>query len=194
MRKGDAVVKITNKNIDAGNAFDWGRTSKDYAKYRDIYPSVFYEKIAERGLCVANQRVLDLGTGTGVLPRNMYTYGANWTGTDISQQQIEEAKALARQMNQNISYFCVSAEDISFTSHTFDVITACQCFWYFDYLFLLTCYCNKAMIDEKRTQSKSHDLYFTCDRFYLYLFSKAIVQCTFLFYNIIEICYNLEDI
>ena len=75
MRKGDAVVKITNKNIDAGNAFDWGRTSKDYAKYRDIYPSVFYEKIAERGLCVANQRVLDLGTGTGVLPRNMYTYG-----------------------------------------------------------------------------------------------------------------------
>ena len=137
MRKGDAVVKITNKNIDAGNAFDWGRTSKDYAKYRDIYPSVFYEKIAERGLCVANQRVLDLGTGTGVLPRNMYTYGANWTGTDISQQQIEEAKALARQMNQNISYFCVSAEDISFTSHTFDVITACQCFWYFDYERLL---------------------------------------------------------
>lgn len=130
-------MKITNKNIDAGNAFDWGRTSKDYAKYRDIYPSVFYEKIAERGLCVANQRVLDLGTGTGVLPRNMYTYGANWTGTDISQQQIEEAKALARQMNQNISYFCVSAEDISFTSHTFDVITACQCFWYFDYERLL---------------------------------------------------------
>ena len=59
MRKGDDVVKITNKEIDAGNAFDWGRTSKDYAKYRDIYPAVFYEKIAERGLCVANQRVLE---------------------------------------------------------------------------------------------------------------------------------------
>ncbi|MFQ7537104.1 MAG: hypothetical protein ACLRL6_07005 [Clostridium sp.] len=36
-----------------------------------------------------------------------------------------------------MSYFCVSTEDISFTSHTFDVITACQCFWYFDYERLL---------------------------------------------------------
>lgn len=25
-------------NIDKGNPFDWGKTSKDYAKYRDIYP------------------------------------------------------------------------------------------------------------------------------------------------------------
>ena len=35
--------------------------------------------------------VLDIGTGTGVLPRNMYKYGAEWTGTDISPEQIEQA-------------------------------------------------------------------------------------------------------
>lgn len=29
---------IVNKNIDNGKAFDWGKTSPDYAKYRDIYP------------------------------------------------------------------------------------------------------------------------------------------------------------
>lgn len=28
-------MKITNKNIDAGTPFDWGRTSLDYAKFRD---------------------------------------------------------------------------------------------------------------------------------------------------------------
>ena len=32
---------ITNKNIDNGKSFDWGRTSSDYAKYRDIYPEEF---------------------------------------------------------------------------------------------------------------------------------------------------------
>ena len=70
-------MEITNKNIDGGNTFDWGRTSKEYAKYRDIYPDAFYERILARNLCVKGQKVLDLGTGTGVLPRNMYRYGAN---------------------------------------------------------------------------------------------------------------------
>lgn len=126
-------MEITDKRIDAGKAFDWGRASKEYAQYRDIYPAVFYEKIAERGLCVQGQRILDLGTGTGVLPRNMYSYGAKWVGTDISPQQIEQAKAMATQQQQDIDYYCMSAEDISFPTQSFDVITACQCFWYFDY-------------------------------------------------------------
>ena len=26
------------EGIDKGNSFDWGKTSRDYAKYRDIYP------------------------------------------------------------------------------------------------------------------------------------------------------------
>ena len=32
---------ITDSRIDAGKAFGWGRTSGDYAKYKDIYPDVF---------------------------------------------------------------------------------------------------------------------------------------------------------
>ena len=31
-------------------------------------------------LGIQGQKVLDIGTGTGVLPRNMYAYGADWTG------------------------------------------------------------------------------------------------------------------
>lgn len=65
--------------IDNGKAFDWGRVSDDYAKFRDIYPDGFYKKIADRNLCINRQRVLDLGTGTGILPRNMYALGARWT-------------------------------------------------------------------------------------------------------------------
>ncbi|SEF85599.1 hypothetical protein SAMN02910276_01236 [Butyrivibrio sp. Su6] len=70
-------------DIDNGKTFDWGNTSKDYAKYRDIYPDEFYQFILGLGLCKDGQKVLDIGTGTGVLPRNMHRYGAKWIGTDI---------------------------------------------------------------------------------------------------------------
>lgn len=124
---------ITDENIDAGKAFDWGRTSADYARYRDIYPQIFYDKIAERGLCVEGQNVLDLGTGTGVLPRNMYRYGATWTGIDIADNQIIEAKKLAAGNNMTIDFFTMPTEQADFPECSFDVITACQCFWYFDH-------------------------------------------------------------
>ncbi|MGN1339252.1 MAG: class I SAM-dependent methyltransferase [Oscillospiraceae bacterium] len=116
--------------MDRGVPFDWGRTSQDYAKYRDIYPPQFYEKIAALGLCTAGQLALDLGTGTGVLPRNMQKYGAKWTGTDISENQIEQAKRLSGGMD--IDYIACPAEKLDFPEGSFDVITACQCFWYFD--------------------------------------------------------------
>ena len=126
-------MNIVDKRIDAGKAFDWGKTSKDYAKYRDIYPEQFYRSITDRGLCVKGQNVLDVGTGTGVIPRNMYRYGAKWTGTDISAEQIEQAVFLAQREGITIDFKACPAEQLDFPEKSFDVITACQCFWYFDH-------------------------------------------------------------
>ena len=124
-------MSITDKNIDNGKEFDWGRVSSEYAKFRDIYPKEFYEKIIKRELCIDGQCILDVGTGTGVIPRNMYRYGAKWIGTDISENQIKQAQLLSKDMD--IKYFAVPTEKLSFSDSTFDVITACQCFWYFDH-------------------------------------------------------------
>ena len=78
-------MDITDKRIDEGKAFDWGKTSEFYAKYRDIYPDQFYQKVADRGLCVKGQKVLDLGTGTGVL-----SAGKN-TGRRLMSQDLASA-------------------------------------------------------------------------------------------------------
>jgi 2-polyprenyl-3-methyl-5-hydroxy-6-metoxy-1,4-benzoquinol methylase len=85
-----------NDNIDHGRAFDWGRVSGDYARYRDIYPEAFYQRVAALGVGAAGQTVLDLGTGTGVLPRGMCRFGAKFTGADISENQIAAARELTR--------------------------------------------------------------------------------------------------
>ena len=124
---------IQNTKIDNGRGFDWGRTSSDYAKYRDIYPTEFYQKLIDMDLCVDDQKVLDIGTGTGVLPRNLYRYGAEFTGIDISKNQIEQATLLSQKSNMDIKFQCVPAEKIDFPADSFDVVTACQCFTYFNH-------------------------------------------------------------
>ncbi len=127
------MMDIKDIRIDRGKAFDWGRVSTKYAKYRDIYPKEFYERLVKRGICVRGQRVLDIGTGTGVLPRNMYKYGAEFTGTDISENQIEYAKQLAKNENMNIHFEVCSTENLDYPDDSFDIVTACQCFFYFDH-------------------------------------------------------------
>ncbi|MBC8560036.1 class I SAM-dependent methyltransferase [Fumia xinanensis] len=123
---------IQNKDIDHGKAFDWGRTSADYAKFRDIYPDEFYERIASRGLGVSGQECLDLGTGTGVIPRNMYRYGARWTGADLAENQIREARRLAAESGMDIRFLAAPAEETGLPDGAFELVTAAQCFWYFD--------------------------------------------------------------
>lgn len=123
-------MEIRKTTIDGGKGFDFGKTAEVYAKYRDIYPSCLFEKLAEMDIGTRGQRILDLGTGTGVLPRGMYPYGGLWTGTDISEKQIEQAKRLSAGLN--IRYLVRATEELDFPEASFDVITAAQCFWYFD--------------------------------------------------------------
>lgn len=70
IRKG-LFIMMADKAIDQGRPFDWGKVSEDYARFRDIYPKEFYERIMERNMCVKGQRVLDLGTGTGFTRRSI---------------------------------------------------------------------------------------------------------------------------
>lgn len=117
--------------VDNGQGFDFGKTSKEYAKYRDIYPQELYDKLYSLGVGVKDSDWLDLGTGTGVIPRGLAHYGANIIATDIAENQIQEAVRLSEGLS-NIQYRVSSAEEMEFPDDSFDVITACQCFWYFD--------------------------------------------------------------
>lgn len=117
--------------VDNGQDFDFGKTSAEYAKYRDIYPQELYDRIYALGVGKAGTNWLDLGTGTGVIPRGLASYGANITATDISADQIKQAVALSKSFD-NIEYKICSAEEMNEPDNSFDVITACQCFWYFD--------------------------------------------------------------
>lgn len=121
------------EKIDAGAAFDFGRVSAGYADYRDIYPQTLYQTLYTLGIGREGQKILDLGSGTGVLPRHLYAGGAAFAVTDVSENQIKEAQRLARQAKMEKMEFCVcGAEETGFADSSFDAVTAAQCFHYFN--------------------------------------------------------------
>lgn len=121
-----------DKNIDHGKKFDWGLTSADYAKYRNIYPPELYDRLRELGVAADGTSWLDIGTGTGVLPQNLYNENANITAVDITEEQIRYARLDAEKNGRNINYLVSPAESTGLPDSSFDTITAAQCFWYLD--------------------------------------------------------------
>ena len=119
-------------NIDSGRAFDFGKTAGAYAEYRDNYPEELYDRLRSLGVAADNTAWLDLGTGTGVLPKNLYNEKCEITGADISPEQIAFARREAEESGRKINYIVSPAESMGLPDKSFDTITAAQCFLYFD--------------------------------------------------------------
>ncbi|HEY3394099.1 MAG TPA: methyltransferase domain-containing protein [Lacipirellulaceae bacterium] len=84
---------------DGDRIIDWGKTSSDYSIYRPGPPPGFYARLAALGVGLPGQRILDLGTGTGIIARQFAQQGARVSGIDISEAQIAAARELAAQEN-----------------------------------------------------------------------------------------------
>lgn len=120
------------KPIDPGRDIDWGKTSGDYALYRSGPPASFYERLRALGVGLPGQRVLDLGTGTGVIARQLARQGAQVVGVDLAAEQVATALKLSREEGLETGFVASPAEAAPFRSGVFDAITANQCWLYFD--------------------------------------------------------------
>lgn len=120
------------QNVDGERRIDWGRTSADYSAHRPNYPNQFFDLLASFGVGLASQRVLDLGTGIGFLALRFAERGAEVTGVDISQEQIEEARRRSMASAAPVQFVVAPAESTGLPPASFDVITASQSWLYFD--------------------------------------------------------------
>jgi 2-polyprenyl-6-hydroxyphenyl methylase / 3-demethylubiquinone-9 3-methyltransferase len=66
-------------------------------------------------------KILDIGCGGGLLSEPLSRLGAQMTGIDASNTNIEVAKLHSKEMNLNINYVCSSPENLNF-NEKFDVI------------------------------------------------------------------------
>jgi SAM-dependent methyltransferase len=111
---------------------DFGKTAQDYGRYRAGFPPALFERLATFDIGSPGQCILDLGTGTGTLARGFAQRGCIVTGLDPSTTLMEEAQRLDEGAGVTITYVTARAEQTGLPNRRFDVVTAGQCWHWFD--------------------------------------------------------------
>lgn len=127
-----AAGRFKNRLAQDGESFDFGKTATDYGRYRAGFPTEFFERLVAYGVGQAGQRVLDLGTGTGTVARGLALRGCVVTGLDRSDALMAEARRLDAEAGVSVSYLTASAEATGLPDSSFDVVTAGQCWHWFN--------------------------------------------------------------
>jgi SAM-dependent methyltransferase len=112
-------------------AVDFGRAAKDYGRHRAGFPPDFFARMSAWGVGVSGHRLLDLGTGTGTLARGFARHGCHVTGLDPSAALLAQARELDREDGVQVEYVQGYAENTGLPDGSFDVITAGQCWHWF---------------------------------------------------------------
>ena len=118
--------------FDGGRNIDWSATSDDYATFRPGPPDELYERLKACGIGKQGERILDLGTGTGLVARAWARRGCRVAGIDIATEQIATARKHAAAEGLDVDFRVAPAEEPPFAEHSFETATANQCFLYFD--------------------------------------------------------------
>jgi len=111
---------------------DFGITATDYAKHRAGFPSSLFDRLSEYGIGSPGQNIVDLGTGTGTIARGFAVRGANVIGIDPSVSLVEQAKQLDQAAQVQTEYRIATAENTGLPDASVDVVTAGQCWHWFD--------------------------------------------------------------
>ncbi|HEV7733752.1 MAG TPA: class I SAM-dependent methyltransferase [Candidatus Binatia bacterium] len=111
---------------------DFGKTAGDYATHRAGFPDAFFARLATFGVGLDGQRVLDVGTGTGTLARGFAQRGCRAIGIDPSAAMLDAARGLDADAGVTVDYRVGRAEDTGLAAGSVDVVTAGQCWHWFD--------------------------------------------------------------
>jgi len=98
-------------------------TAETYERFREPYPAAFFAKLAERLGLDGNERLIDLGTGPGILALGFASYVGSVLGVDPEAEMITVARANAAEAGVALPLIHARAEDLPADLGPFDLVT-----------------------------------------------------------------------
>ena len=114
------------------SGINFGKAAEDYGAFRAGFPESIFDRLAGFNVGLPGHTVIDLGTGTGTLARGFVLRGCKVIGVDPDPRMIDQARKLDRQSEVSIRYVEAKAESTGLDSGAADVVTAGQCWHWFD--------------------------------------------------------------
>ena len=94
-----------------------------YEKFRPPYPPDFFRTVAARLGFGRKHRLIDLGTGPGLLALGFAPYVGRTVGVDPEPAMLTAARQAARRAGQNLTLIEAKAEVLTEDAGQFDVVT-----------------------------------------------------------------------
>src|SRR5688572_11455806 len=110
----------------------FGKAASDYGTFRVGFPDSFFDRLDDFGVGFEGQVVVDLGTGSGTLARGFARRGCRVTGVDADERMLAQSRQLDAKAGIEIAYVHAKAESTGIESNSADVVTAGQCWHWFD--------------------------------------------------------------
>lgn len=110
-------------------------------------------------------KVLDIGTGTGIIAISLSMMGHEVTAVDLCTNMLEKAGENARTYGQQIPLVCASADELPFEDDSFDVIVSRNVTW-------ALAEPEKAFLSWKRVLKPGGLLVYLDANHYYYLFNE----------------------
>ncbi|MBN9431051.1 MAG: class I SAM-dependent methyltransferase [Bosea sp.] len=98
-------------------------TAGTYERFREPYPAAFFAKLADRLALGGSERLIDLGTGPGILALGFAPYVGSVIGVDPEAEMIAVARANAAEAGVALPLIHARAEDLPPDLGPFDLIT-----------------------------------------------------------------------
>ena len=98
----------------------WGKKPEDWALIQESTGNSGYEHVFEFLKLTSDDKILDVGCGSGFFSNLAYLKGLNIIGLDASTPLIEQAK----KRNSSINFLTGEMEELPFEDNTFDIVCA----------------------------------------------------------------------
>ncbi len=123
------AVLIKNKTIEY-----WTKRAESFSetRYDEIHSdqaTYWRTEIAMNLQMKKSMQILDVGCGAGYFEAILSPFGCNMTGVDLTEEMIEQGKALLKRHHIDARLLVMDAENLAFPDESFDVVISRNLTW-----------------------------------------------------------------